>query len=258
MRTTVRLAFVAILVLTPFVTLATGCGEKEDQTRSPERREAVLAEVDAVMIELGGEAAAQLDRGQLWRMISSIGAGLPPPMYRASDLPEPESRGARLVGAYCVQCHWIPAPEMHSAEEWPVLMRRMQMRAQTLHDRMGGPLTRDLMGDILMSGMASAILPAPEDADSLLAYFQRNAMPAIDPEDLGEGREVDFFVDRCALCHETPDPAAHTMAEWNEVVGRMRANMAVMSVKPLTDEEVRRVLAFLEERVNERGGQTGE
>lgn len=210
------------------------------------------------MVELGGEATAQLDRGQLWRMMSSIGAGLPPPMYRASDLPEPESRGAQLVGAYCVQCHWVPAPEMHSAEEWPVLMRRMELRARTLHERMGGPMTRGLMGDVLLSGMASAVLPSEEDADSLLAYFQRNAMPVVDPTTLGEGSEVEFYVGQCAVCHETPDPVAHTMEEWEQVVGRMRGNMAVMNVEPLSDEDVRRVLAFLEERVNGQGGQASE
>lgn len=255
MRTTVRLAFVAALSLT-IGAMVTGCADdgqdQQGETRAPEEREEILAEVDSVMIELGGEAAAQLNRGQRWRMISSVGSGLPPPMFKADDLPEPESRGAQLTEAYCVQCHWIPAPQMHSAAEWPVLLRRMELRARTLHDRMGGPMTRDLMGEILMSGMASAVLPSAEDADSLLAYFQRNAMPAVDPATLGEGTGAGFYVEQCSMCHETPDPAAHTAEEWEEVVGRMRANMAVMNVEPMSDEDVRRVLAFLEERVGER------
>ena len=77
-------------------------------------------------------------------------------------------------------------------------------------------------------------------------------MPAIDEEELGEGPDTEFFLRECATCHEAPDPAAHTAEEWEEVVGRMRANMAVMSVDPLTDEEVRRVLSFLEERTGAR------
>lgn len=248
MRTTARLVISAVLLSTgALALLGTACGETE---RTGER-EAVLAQVDTVVIELGGEAAARLDRGQRWRMIGSVGAGLPPPFFQARDLPEPDSRGARLVRAYCVQCHGIPAPQMHSAAEWPILMRRMQMRAQTLHDRMGGPMTRELMGEVSLSGMAAAVLPSPEDADTLLAYFERHAMPAAGPEEL-EGPGAAFFVQRCGTCHEPPSPSAHDAEEWEKVVGRMRTNMAVMSVTPLTDDEVRRILGFLEDRVEAR------
>lgn len=238
-----RLAFATALAL-----VVAGCQDSAGGGRDPADREAVLAEVDTVVVELGGEAAARLDRGQRWRMISSVGAGLPPPIFQEQDLPEPTSRGAQLLRAYCVQCHGIPAPQMHSAAEWPILMRRMQMRATTLHDRMGGPMTRELLGEVLLSGMASAVLPSAADADTLLAYLERHAMPAAAPGELGTGPEAERFVQRCGTCHEAPAPGAHTPDEWEEVVGRMRANMAVMSVKPLTDEEVRRVLAFLEER----------
>ena len=44
----------------------------------------------------------------------------------------------------------------------------------------------------------------------------------------------------------------------SHVLPRVRANMAVMSVKPLTEEEVRRVLAFLEEQVNGGAGRANE
>lgn len=238
------LPFLALLV-----GIAASCTREPTPAAANGRdRQAVLAEVDTVLMELGGGAAMQLQRGQRWRMISSVGAGLPPPGFEAPDLPEAGSRSAALVEAYCVQCHWLPAPQMHSAAEWPVLQRRMLMRAQTLHQRMGGPMTEELMGEILLSGMASAAIPSPEDADSLLAYLQRNAMPAIDPADLGPGEETAFFVGRCGLCHETPSPAAHTASEWEAVVGRMQGNMALMGVAPLTDQEARRVLAFLKDR----------
>lgn len=229
--------------------LVGGCaGEEGQEGPPPETRQAILAETDSVLMELGGEAARRLERGQRWRMISSVGAGLPPPDFPAEALPEPDSRGAALVQAYCVQCHWIPAPQMHSADEWPILMRRMILRARTLHDRMGGPVTRGLVGEILLSGMASAEVPSPEDADTLLAYFQRYAMPAAEPGELGEGEDTDFYRQACGTCHETPSPKAHTGIEWEEVVGRMQSNMAVMSVEPLSDREVERVVSFLRER----------
>lgn len=226
--------------------LLPGCQQGADQAASAESEE-LLAEVDTVLSELGGVGTAGLDRGQRWRMVSSMGSGLPPPNFNLADLPEPGARGASLLRAYCIQCHWLPAPQMHAAEEWPVLMRRMVMRAQTLHDRMGGPMTRGMLGQYLLSGMASAQVPSVEDIDSLTAYLQRNAMPVANPEMLGTGPESELFVARCGFCHEIPDPAAHTPAEWPTVVARMRANMVLMGVSPLTDADTRRVIAYLEE-----------
>jgi len=227
--------------------LLPGCGQRPDRGALGDSEE-TLAQVDTVLSELGGLATASLDRGQRWRMVSSMGSGLPPPNFNLADLPEPDARGATLLGAYCIQCHWLPAPQMHAAQEWPILMRRMVMRAQTLHDRMGGPMTRGILGQYLLSGMASAQIPSVEDVDSLVAYLQRNAMPVAGPDELGTGPEREFFASRCGFCHETPSPGAHTAAEWPAVVARMRANMAMMSVRPLSEEETRRVVRYLEER----------
>jgi cytochrome c5 len=155
-------------------------------------------------------------------MISSIGTGLPPSSFKAENLPEPDSRGAQLVKAYCVQCHWIPVPQMHTAAEWPILVRGMLMRAQTLESRMGGPLTEGLVGEIL-----------------------RHSIVAVSPGELTEGPGAEVFVEQCSICHDTPSPAAHSAAEWNGVVVRMQANMALMGVEPLTDEQSERIAAYL-------------
>jgi cytochrome c5 len=227
--------------------LVHGCGH-ETTRDGPKEGEEFLVQVDTLLSELGGRATASLDRGQRWRMVSSMGSGLPPPNFDLGNLPEPEARGAKLLGAYCVQCHSLPAPQMHAAAEWPILMRRMIMRAQTLHDRMGGPMTRGILGQVLLSGMASAQIPTVEDADSITVYLQRHAMPVARPEELGTGPEREFFTSRCGFCHETPSPSAHLAAEWPQVVARMQANMAIMSVRPLSEEESRRVLQYLEER----------
>ena len=224
-----------------------GCRGDSARNDSPEEEE-FLTQVDTLLSELGGRATASLDRGQRWRMVSSMGSGLPPPSFNLRNLPEPEARGAKLLGAYCVQCHSLPAPQMHAAVEWPILMRRMVMRAQTLHDRMGGPMMRGMLGEVLVSGMASAQIPTVEDTDSLVAYLQRHAMPVATPEELGDGEEVEFFTGRCGFCHETPSPSAHPASDWPAVLDRMQANMALMSVRPLSEEESRRVLRYLEEK----------
>lgn len=223
--------------------LVQGC-DREEVSSAPLR----FSTVDTVLVELGGISTEQLSRGQRWRMISSIGAGLPPSSFGIEHLPEPGARGAALLQAYCVQCHWLPAPQMHAAHEWPLLLRRMYMRASTLRERMGGPLTKGTMGEILMSGMSSAEVPSASDQDSLLAYLQRNALPTTERGELGDDPDAMFFVERCSICHETPSPAAHPASEWAVVVGRMQGNMVWNGVRPLGEAEVGRVVRFLQSR----------
>ncbi|UCC74330.1 MAG: hypothetical protein JSV86_07165, partial [Gemmatimonadota bacterium] len=100
-------AGIATLVL--IAAAATGC--QQDASEQP----LDLVAVDSVISELGGTLTANLERGQRWRMISSIGVGLPPNDFRPEDLPEPGSRGAGLLQVFCIQCHWLPTPQMHSA-----------------------------------------------------------------------------------------------------------------------------------------------
>ena len=40
-----------------------------------------------------------------------------PPSIEPRELPEPGSEGARLTARYCVQCHYLPSPQMHTAEK---------------------------------------------------------------------------------------------------------------------------------------------
>src|SRR5262245_4585585 len=53
-----------------------------------------------------------------------------PPTFEASQLPEPDSRGARLTVAYCVQCHNLPNPAMHDAARWRGVVARMVPRME--------------------------------------------------------------------------------------------------------------------------------
>lgn len=214
----------------------------------PETPPVTLAGLDSVLAELGGPPTANLERGQRWRMVSSIGAGLPPSIFKAGDLPDPRSRGAGLLQVYCVQCHWLPAPQMHAAAEWPVLLRRMEMRARTLEQRMGGPLTEGLVGEILMAGYEHPSVPAPAERDTLEAYLVAHALPAAKPGELTDGAGAALFVRACTTCHETPSPKAHTAAGWQAVVQRMQANMSMMGVPALADVQVDTILAYLRPR----------
>jgi cytochrome c5 len=217
-----------------------GCARERDS-------QATLALIDSVMTELGGQAIGVMNRTQRWRMISSVGPGLPPPGFDRENLPDPDSRGAALLQAHCQSCHWMPAPQMHSAREWPLLLRRMELRAATLGEHMGGPLTIELLGsERLLEGMRWSYMPSAEDADSLLAYLEAHAMPVAGPGEIGTGDDATLYIESCTRCHETPSPKAHTAAEWAGVVGRMQANMPQMGVDPLSEDVRSRIVSFLE------------
>lgn len=238
----------SLLILCAILVSPGACTEREGQDEVRETGDAELAEVDSVLAELGGRSTASLPRGKRWRLISSIGAGLPPSNFEAQDLPEPEARGAALLEAYCDQCHGIPAPQMHAAQEWPLLLRRMDMRSRTLRAHMGGPHTSELVGEVLLSGMARTEPVSEADEDSLLAYLQRNALPVAGPDEPADTPSGELFQRECGICHQLPSPEAHTAEEWGRVLARMQANMAMMDVPPLTDEDLQRLTRYLEER----------
>ena len=53
-----------------------------------------------------------------------------PPSVEPGELPEPSSEGARLTARYCVQCHYLPSPQMHTAARWKTSVERMVWRMQ--------------------------------------------------------------------------------------------------------------------------------
>ncbi len=193
-----------VFALIAVAAFAAGCAQEASN------QEIDVAVVDSVLAELGGTATAAMERGTRWRLIASVGSGLPPINYAPEELPEPGSRGAGLLQVYCIQCHWLPSPKMHTAMEWPYLLRNMLYRAQTLEYRLGGPLTTGMVGDVVMAGLETAEYPTPEQTDSILSYLQRNAMPEAEPGELTDGPGLDLFMQKCVICHAPPSPRAHT------------------------------------------------
>jgi cytochrome c5 len=61
-------------------------------------------------------------------LLASAKVALPPPGVAPTDLPDPESEGAGLVQQYCTACHELPTPLIHSATDWPRVVRRMWLR----------------------------------------------------------------------------------------------------------------------------------
>ena len=217
------------------------------QPRKAQDDEAQLASFDSVLADLGGPQTADLSRSQRWRLIASVGTGLPPASYRLEDLPEQGSRAVGLQQAYCLQCHGVSSPRMHSSDEWPTLVRRMLMRGAALGSRLGGPRTEGMVDDMLMAGLRTAELPPAEDVDSLVAYFQRNAFPGATEMEIPDTPDAALYVEKCSGCHDTPSPTAHPAGELQALVARMSAMGAMLGMDQLTSDEQSRLVAFMQQ-----------
>ena len=167
-----------------------------------------------------------------------------PPTFDASRLPRPRSREAKLVIAYCVQCHNLPNPAMHHAAKWPGIVERMVLRMEG----------KGNMGTLMKEMMAGVKAPSAEDSKAIVAYLQRYAQKPLDPARYPEVNQPagEAFRVACNQCHVLPDPQRYTAAQWPRVVARMQENMEwmnrVVGSKPPPDEpqlRVEEINAFL-------------
>jgi len=160
-----------------------------------------------------------------------------PPTFEVVQLPQRESRGGKLVLAYCVQCHNLPNPAMHHAAKWPGVVERMVLRMEG----------RGNMGKLMAEMMAGVKAPSADDTKAIVNYLRRHAQKPLDPARYPEVNRPsgEAFRLACNQCHVLPDPQRHTAAEWRTVVARMQENMQwmnrVVGSKPLPGEPVLRV-----------------
>ncbi len=223
------------------------CGPTQDESAASQAAAEGIdrAAFDSLLADLAGPQAEGLSNGQRWRLVASTATGLPPNSYRLADLPEPEARGASLQQVYCVQCHGVSSPKMHTSEEWPILLRRMNMRMRTLRDRLGGETIEGTVDEMLMAGLQSANIPGPEDQDSLLAYFTRHGLPPAEPGEIGDGPDDLLYMEYCSLCHEAPSRTAHGPDGAQALVYRMSAMMQILGMVPPSEAEKQRLVEYL-------------
>lgn len=171
-------------------------------------------------------ASAQLSRGDRL-LLAAATIALPPDWIAPSDLPQPDSRGAKLVVAYCRQCHALPTPRAHGAGDWPVVARRMWLRMEGLPESL------------------KVQVPSPSDRSDIVEYLTANALRvATGPLPPGKGR--DAFLLACNRCHAAPDPGLHSKEEWPIVLARVERNMKRMNVLSPTGLESEDILAYLQ------------
>jgi cytochrome c5 len=161
-------------------------------------------------------------------LLAAAKVALPPPGINPGDLAEPESPGAHLVAEFCAQCHGLPSPAMHSATDWPRVLRRMWLRMDRLPDSLG-------------------IRTADEgQRGTALRYLMANALQvsgAALPK--GPGRE-DFAL-ICSRCHALPDVNIHASGDWPSVFLRMERNMERMNVSRPNGEQTSNILLYLQD-----------
>lgn len=174
----------------------------------------------------------------MMRMMGGRGMELPEGIP-ASDLPEPGGRGAELIATYCGQCHGIPSPRRHAAEDWETTARRMFRRMAHMEGMGGG------MGGGMHGGRMDVEAPTAEEERAMLAYLREHAMQRAREEALPESDGRETFVRACSRCHALPDPLQRTSEEWPAVVERMRGHMARMEVEEISDAEADRIVRYL-------------
>jgi len=175
-----------------------------------------------------------------------------PPTFELRQLPQRDSPGAKLVVAYCVQCHNLPNPAMHHAAKWPGIVERMVLRMEG----------KGNMGTLMAEMMAGVKAPGAEDTKAIVAYLRRHAQKPLDPARYPELNRSsgEAFRLACNQCHVLPDPQRYTAAQWPRVVARMQENMEwmnrVVGSKPAPDEpqlRVEEINAFLAKHARKPG-----
>lgn len=184
------------------------------------------------MMGMHGMMGGRQNDGSMGDMMQQMMGGMLPPGIDPRNLPEPESRGAALLKTYCTQCHRLPSPAMHQAEDWPRTVGRM--------------VARDRMMSGMRGMMMSVKAPTPEEVAALMTYLQQHALRAFPPGvPLPDSPGSAPFQQTCTQCHALPDPSLHTGAEWATVVERMRSHMGTMGKLVITPAEADEILRYL-------------
>lgn len=178
------------------------------------------------------QQVVQLANEDLTNTSTGPGTAIIPKGINPDALPDPDARGATLLVLYCAQCHDLPTPLMHTAEEWQDVVKRMQERMQV---RRGGMLSR-------------MIMPPEKDWTTLTQYLTEHAQKALNPSNLADletpaGRA---FQATCSTCHAMPDPTQHTAKEWPRVVARMKSNMRSAHLNQPDEETTSQVIGYLQ------------
>lgn len=153
-----------------------------------------------------------------------------PPGLSVDLLPDTKGNGASLMQKYCTQCHELPGPGRHTAEEWSPVLERM-LTLMDVANRFGG-----LLGEIKK--------PSKEEREQLQLYLSRHGLKPLKKTPRGLGAIA--FENHCSACHATPDPSQYNHDNWPKLLKRMQRNMAVMKYPPPSSEVMLQIQHYLQ------------
>lgn len=99
------------------------------------------------------QADKRMRESGMWQVMERMQMGQMPRGISPADLPERESPEAELYLGRCTVCHAPPDPRLHSADEWPGVLDRME----------------NYMAMMKRGGVT------PEEKESILVYLRRHA-----------------------------------------------------------------------------------
>ncbi len=151
---------------------------------------------------------------------------VPSAPVRPESLPDPTNAGARVLVQYCTQCHAMPSPSAHGAQDWPFITRQMWVYIDEMKGELG--------------------VQAPSTAErvQLLTYLQAHALEVATSLPPGAGKET--FQATCSRCHVLPDPRRHSPPDWPNVVMRMERNMERFHVSGVSHVMAEQIVGYLQ------------
>ncbi len=155
------------------------------------------------------------------------------PRREPAALPNADSRGAKLMGTYCAQCHGLPDPRAYSADEWPRVMERMDLRIKALGSR--------------RCHVLQLAVPTAEERSAILGYLRQSAFESLNagPKVPLAGEGAMAYLSFCSQCHDPPHPRQHSGSEWPKVVDRMQDYAYFIGRRTITDKENAAIAEFL-------------
>jgi len=157
-----------------------------------------------------------------------------PPGLMPDQLPDAGGQGAALMQNYCTQCHELPGPGRHTAEEWPQVLERMLV-VMDVADRFGG-----LLGNVKT--------PTFNERDQLRSYLVLHALKPMAQKPQGIGASA--YESHCSACHALPDPVQYNHDDWPGLIKRMQRNMEVMKYSPPSADIMMQIQLYLQKNDN--------
>ncbi|NOQ68682.1 MAG: hypothetical protein GQ573_01000 [Gammaproteobacteria bacterium] len=152
-----------------------------------------------------------------------------PPGLKPELLPDDGGQGATLMQNYCTQCHELPGPGRHTAEEWPLVIDRM-LAIMNAANRFSGLLS-------------NVRIPASGEPDQLRSYLILHALKPLRQKPQGTGASA--FKTHCSACHVLPDPAQYDI-DWPSLIKRMQRNMQVMKYPLPSADSMMQIQLYLQ------------